>query len=86
MSRVPARWVGLQSKTASFSRWHRTKFDVFITVDRNLSFQQNPQAVGIAIIVLQARTNRLADLLPQVPELLTAVALAERGIVQIVGK
>jgi hypothetical protein len=62
------------------------QFDVFITVDRNLSFQQNPQAVGIAIIVLQARTNRLADLLPQVPELLTAVALAERGIVQIVGK
>ena len=62
------------------------QFDVFITVDRNLSFQQNPQALGIAVIVLHARTNRLTDLLPQVPELLTAIALTKPGIVKIVGQ
>ena len=38
-------------------------FDVFVTVDRNLSFQQNLGRLPIAVIVLAARTNRLADLL-----------------------
>jgi len=41
---------------------------VFATTDRNLSFQQNLQALPIAVIVLRSRTNRLADLLPVVPE------------------
>ena len=38
------------------------EFDVFVTVDRNLSFQQNVSALLIAVIVLRARSNRLADL------------------------
>ena len=40
------------------------QFDVFVTVDRNLSFQQDIVSFGIALVVLQARTNRLADLKP----------------------
>jgi hypothetical protein len=43
-------------------------------VDRNLSFQQNLKSVSIAIIVLQAKTNCLADLRPLVPGLLAAIA------------
>jgi hypothetical protein len=34
------------------------EFDVFLTVDRNLAFQQNVGALTIAVIVLQAPTNR----------------------------
>jgi hypothetical protein len=37
------------------------EFDVFITVDRNLSFQQNLPQFDIAVIVLQAPSNRLAE-------------------------
>jgi hypothetical protein len=55
------------------------EFDVFLTVDRNLAFQQNLPAFTVAVIVLQARTNRLADLLPLVPHLLAALPAAERG-------
>jgi len=54
-------------------------FDVFVTVDRNLSFQQNLASLSIAVVVLQARTNRLADLRPLVPRLLAALASAQRG-------
>lgn len=61
-------------------------FDVLVTVDRNLSFQQNLAALPIAVIVLQARTNRLADLMPLVPDLLGAIAAASTGAVQLVGK
>jgi hypothetical protein len=61
-------------------------FDVFLTVDRNLSFQQNTQLFPIAIIVLHAHTNRLADLLPLAPEILTAIGSAKPGLVQRIGR
>lgn len=54
--------------------------DVFVTVDRNLSFQQNVAALPIAVVVLHARTNRLADLRALVPRLLAAIPIAERGV------
>jgi hypothetical protein len=60
-------------------------FDVFLTVDRNLSFQQNVTSLPIAVIVLHARTNRLADLQVLVPELLAAIKSAKSGHVEIVG-
>jgi len=38
------------------------RVDIFVTVDRNLSFQQNLPSFSIAVVVLAAKTNRLADL------------------------
>jgi hypothetical protein len=43
-------------------------FDVFITVDRNLAFQQNVGVLPFAVIVLRAKSNRLADLKPLVAD------------------
>ena len=60
------------------------RFDAFVTVDRNLAFQQNVQSLSIAVIVLHAKTNRLADLLPLVPNLLTAIGSAKPGVVTTV--
>jgi hypothetical protein len=54
-------------------------FDVFVTVDRNLSFQQNLVYFSIAVVVLHAKTNRLADLMPLVPSLLAAIGSALPG-------
>ncbi len=54
-------------------------FDVFVTVDRNLSFQQRVEIHAVAVIVLRCRSNRLADLRPLVPQLLTAIAAATPG-------
>jgi predicted nuclease of predicted toxin-antitoxin system len=39
-------------------------FDVFVTVDRNLSFQRNLTSLPIAVVVLRAKANRRADLNP----------------------
>jgi len=60
------------------------RFDAFVTVDRNLAFQQNVRSLLIAVIVLHAKTNRLADLLPLVPNLLTAIGSAKPGVVTTV--
>jgi hypothetical protein len=60
------------------------RFDVFVTVDRNLPHQQNVGVLPIAIIALQAKTNRLVDLLPLVPNLLAAIDLAKPGVLATV--
>ena len=44
------------------------EFDVFITVDRNLPFQQNLSKFNVAVLVLQADSNRLTDLKPLAPK------------------
>ncbi len=62
------------------------QFDIFLTVDRNLSFQQNVPAFDIAVIVLRSASNRLADLQNLVPELLAALADAPRRAVTYVGR
>jgi hypothetical protein len=61
------------------------QFDVFVTVDRNLSFQQNLVSFPIAVVVLQAKTNRLADLRPLVSTLLAAIESPQPGTVKFIG-
>jgi len=55
------------------------RFDVFVTVDRNLSFQQNLPRFSIAVIVLRASSNRLVDLRPLIPKLLETIPKAKAG-------
>ena len=43
------------------------RFDVLLTADQNLEFQQNPTTLPIAVIVLVADSNRLEALEPLVP-------------------
>jgi len=60
-------------------------FDVFVTVDQNLSFQQNLDIFAIAVVVLEAKTNRLADLRTLVPNLLVAIESAVPGVPKFIG-
>jgi hypothetical protein len=60
-------------------------FDAFVTVDRNLPFQQRLSRFAIAVVVLRARSTRLADLRALIPELLVALPSARRGEVTWVG-
>ena len=63
----------------------QSQFDVFVTVDRNLSFQQRLLRFSIAVVVLRAASNRLADLRPFIPALLDAIPTAKRGEVTWIG-
>jgi hypothetical protein len=49
-------WAGV--KNNQLLALSEAEFDVFITVDRNLSFPQNLPQFDIAVIVLQAPSNR----------------------------
>ncbi|MGH8649720.1 MAG: DUF5615 family PIN-like protein [Burkholderiales bacterium] len=50
------------------------EFDVFVTADQNLQFQQNLSALPLAVAVFVARTNKLEELRPLVPRLLAHLA------------
>ncbi len=57
-------------------------FDVLITVDKNLPKQQRVGTRSFGIVVLRAKTNRLADLLPLVSALRAAVEELHPGEVR----
>lgn len=55
------------------------EFDVFLTVDQNLKYQQNLKAFNIGVILLVARNNRLKTLLPLMPEAKEALENIKAG-------
>jgi hypothetical protein len=63
-----AGWEGREN--GELLRLAATAFDAFVTIDQNLQYQQNLGVAGIAVVVLECRTNRFDDLLPLVPRLL----------------
>jgi hypothetical protein len=54
-------------------------FDVLITGDRNLEFQQNFAEVSIAVVVMIAKNNRIETLRPLVPQLLAVLGSIRPG-------
>lgn len=59
-------------------------FDVLLTLDKNLPYQQNLDSVQIAVLIIHAYSNRLADLLPLLPECLaTLETIQPRQVIRI---
>lgn len=55
------------------------EFDVFLTGDRNLRFQQDMAGFKIAIVVLHAESTQLRATLPFMPKLLALLPGLESG-------
>lgn len=77
-------WSGIKNGRL-ISLMHGQGFDVFLTVDQNVSFQQNLAQLPIAEIVMMAVTNRLADLEPLAPSVLHALTTIQPGEVVEIG-
>ncbi|MDZ8258120.1 hypothetical protein [Nostoc sp. ChiQUE01b] len=56
-------------------------FTVLLTTDQNLRYQQNLQQAGVAVVVLVASSNRLADLLPLIPSVRNVLTTIAPGVV-----
>jgi predicted nuclease of predicted toxin-antitoxin system len=61
------------------------EFDAFVTIDRNLPFQQNLSKFDIAVIVLRTPSSRLAHLKLLIPLLLIQLPLAPSRQASTVG-
>jgi hypothetical protein len=82
---VPRRgWAGL--KNGDLLKLAEKEYDVFITVDRKLSVQQDLTKFDIAVLLIRSPSNRLEDIRPLVPELLEAISRAIRTALTSVGK
>ncbi|PAU95017.1 hypothetical protein CK503_05800 [Aliifodinibius salipaludis] len=78
VSTVPEMdWAG--AKDGTLLSKAQKDFDVFITSDRNLSFQQSIEDVGIHVLLLVASTNIYEDLLPLVAKLEPVIKNCEKG-------
>jgi predicted nuclease of predicted toxin-antitoxin system len=74
---VQVGWGG--TKNGALLSLAGREFDVFITVDANLPYQQNIAALPIAVVVLKALSNELVNLIPLIPELEKALARLQPG-------
>ena len=72
-------------KNGRLLRLAEKEFDVFVTVDRNLSFQQNLPKFDLAVAVLRARSNRLEDLKPLAAPLRATLPMLKPGKVIVIG-
>ena len=73
------QWDGTARATANSWRLARDEYDVLITVDQSIPYQQNITERDVAVVVLEAGTNDIEDLRPLVPELLNRIPHLKRG-------
>jgi len=77
-----AGWSGKQN--GELLRLAEAAFDVFVTVDTNLRYQQNLAGRRIAVVVLQSSSNRLEHLRQHFPACVLALEKIKPGeMVQI---
>jgi len=72
MNTVPEMgWAGI--KNGALLTLAAPQFDVFITIDNNLRYQQNLKTIQLVIVVLNATDSKLETLRPLIPSVLSAL-------------
>lgn len=61
-------------------------FDVFITLDRGVEFQQRLEARKLGVLLIRSKSSRLQELLPRVPEILQALNQISPGQLITIGE
>ncbi|HYW42547.1 MAG TPA: DUF5615 family PIN-like protein [Bryobacteraceae bacterium] len=62
------------------------EFDVIVTIDQSIEYEQNFANRSIALLVLCARSNQIEDLEPAIPAALAALRCIQPGRVVRVAK
>lgn len=77
---VPERgWSGF--KNGRLLRLAETEFDVMLTMDKGIRYQNNVIDLDLCLIVLSAVSNDIDDLLPLVPSIDAALKRVAPGVV-----
>ncbi len=77
-----AGWAGVRNGT--LLRLAAAAYDMFVTMDRSIEYQQNYPALALGIVVVRAKSNRMADLESLVPAIQEAVRSVKPGQLLIV--
>jgi hypothetical protein len=76
-------WAGL--KNGKLLKAMSGRFEVFVTIDKRIE-QDQPIPKDVSIITVRARSNRIQDLLPFVPDIVKAVKETKPGRSTRVGR
>jgi predicted nuclease of predicted toxin-antitoxin system len=71
-------------KNGQLLRRAETTFEVLVTADRRMQFQQNLSSFSIGIVVIRTPRLRLQTLLPIIEELRIAIATVKPGELVII--
>jgi Domain of unknown function (DUF5615) len=74
-----AGWAGV--KNGELLQLAAAQFDLLLTVDRNLEYQQNFAGLTLAVIIVHAPSNDVAILRPLMPAVLAAISETKPGLV-----
>ncbi len=77
-------WDGL--KNGELLRAAAEEFDVFVTMDRNLPYQQNLRALDLAVVVIRSVSNAFVDVAPLMSSVNAAIRVAEPGAAVVVAR
>jgi predicted nuclease of predicted toxin-antitoxin system len=76
-------WSGV--KNGKLLALAATQFEVFLTMDGNLEFQQNLATLPVAVLVIEAVSNRMEHLTPLIPNILKGLSHVSPKSLQRVG-
>jgi len=77
-------WSGRKDR-ALLRAAHDAQFEAFITIDKNLPFQQNVMHYQFGIIVIDVRRNTLAAMTPLVPQILETLITLRSSEICVIG-
>src|SRR3954464_13453757 len=78
------RWAGAKNGEL-LSPAAKAGFQAFLTIDRGIEYQQNLATRTLAVILIRTKSNRLADLLSHVPEIVQTLESLQPGELAKVG-
>ncbi|MEX0791157.1 MAG: hypothetical protein WD178_10320 [Actinomycetota bacterium] len=71
-------WSGTQNG-ALLAKAAKAGFDVLLTNDKSIEYQQNVAKLPLGVVVFGAPSNKIEDLEPLVPSALTAIESVRSG-------
>ena len=82
---VPEAGFAGEKNGALLDLAERAGFDTFVTMDKGVEYEQNLAHRSLAIVIVRAKSNRLEDLLPLIPELRRVLKTVRHGEVRRIG-
>jgi hypothetical protein len=76
-------WASI--KNGQLLKLAQESFDVFVTVDRGMRFQQNLSAFNIAVVIIVVRHNKYEFLYPSIPALAKLLEEIQPGTTTYIG-
>ena len=71
------KWAG--TKNGALLQQAAAEFDVLVTVDQGIPYQQNLAGITLALVIIMAPSNDIKDLRPRMAEVLRVLATIQAG-------